>query len=73
MAIAYLQAVYRDPNVSIELRMDAAAKAMGHERRAPAAMVVKDMTLPLSDEDLDRESKSYPPPPALPPRIGPAP
>lgn len=42
--VAYLQSVYRDPQFSVELRMDAASKAARYERPALGAVMTKDVT-----------------------------
>jgi hypothetical protein len=46
--VAYLQTVYRDPALPVDVRIDAAAKAARYERLALAATLTRDMTPVLS-------------------------
>jgi hypothetical protein len=53
--VAYLQTVYRDPVLPVDVRIDAAAKAARYERPALAATLTRDVTpIPLSPEAVNR-------------------
>ena len=42
--VAYLQTVYRDPGLPVDMRIDAAAKSARYERPALAALLTRDVT-----------------------------
>jgi hypothetical protein len=53
--VAYLQTVYRDPALPVDVRIDAAAKAARYERPTLAATLTRDITpIPPSPEATDR-------------------
>jgi hypothetical protein len=49
--VAYLQTVYRDPALPVDVRIDAAAKAARYERPALAATLTRDITAPPAAPD----------------------
>jgi len=56
--VAYLQTVYRDPSVPLELRLNAAAKAARFERPTLAAVAVQQTPNPRIDVSmLSREER----------------